>query len=584
MGIAATIKGIIRLARSGNRTEFRQALSWALFRRRESGRYQDWVRLYGSVSDIERSRIRQAVAEMDECPLISIIMPVYNVDERWLRQCIDSVVQQLYSNWELCLADDCSPSPHIKEILNEYAAIDGRIKVVFRTENGNISAASNSALELATGEFAVLLDHDDELSEDALFRVASEIVQFPETDMIYSDEDKIDERGRRSEPKFKPDFSRDLFYSVNLVTHLSVYRTEILRKIGGFRLGYEGSQDYDLALRVVETISEDRIRHIPHILYHWRAISGSVAMAGKEKPYAHERAREALRSHFERTGKQAEVFESVNDLHRVRYALPEMLPTVGLIMRTDGNSIPPDNVLKAFIGNTDYPNYEMIIISDSGPQYNVSNAKFVPRNNRSDAAKLNVGAAHTDAEIICFIDWRYMPLNTDWLRELVSFAYQPEIGAVGGKLLNRRDQVVDGGLIVGIGGTAGVAHKGFPRAAAGNMSRNVLVGNYSAVSAACMAIRRDAFEAAGGFDDENLPDHRFDVDLCLRLHKQGLRTVFTPHAELVLRNDVGSPANMSPASPVESKYFQEKWKCYIENDPLYNPNLSKNDGTFSVKL
>ena len=249
----------------------------ALYRKRREGRaYERFVL-------IEHSTVADTI-NFIKGPLISVILPVYNVDEKWLRKCIDSVCKQSSRNWELCIADDASTAKHIRPLLEEYASKDPRIKVVFRETNGHISAASNSALELASGEFCLLLDHDDELSPDALFWVATEIDEHPDVAMIYSDEDLIDENGKRTAPKFKPDFCRDLLYSLNLVTHLSAYRTEILRAIGGFRVGIEGSQDYDLALRVVERIAETQIRHIPRILYHWRAIPGSVAWTAVRNP------------------------------------------------------------------------------------------------------------------------------------------------------------------------------------------------------------------------------------------------------------------------------------------------------------
>ncbi|MCA1625074.1 MAG: glycosyltransferase [Acidobacteria bacterium] len=291
-------------------------------KRREEKVYLKWIRKFDTLTDGDREQIRQKIRGFKLKPLISVVMPIYNIEEKWLRLCIESVIKQLYGNWELCIADDHSPSPHVRKVLEEYAAKDKRIKVIFRAENGHISAASNSALELATGEFVALLDHDDELAEHALFYVAEEINRFPETEMIYSDEDMIGENGRRYEPKFKPDWSRDLFYSLNLITHLSVYRTEVLQRIGGFRAGLEGSQDYDLALRVIEQIPENHIRHIPKILYHWRAIRGSVAYSSEEKPYAHERAREAIRQHLERSEKKAIVRQTVYNLHRVQYELP----------------------------------------------------------------------------------------------------------------------------------------------------------------------------------------------------------------------------------------------------------------------
>lgn len=534
-------------------------------KRREARNYRKWIRR-NQLTDADRAEIRRQIANFQVQPLLSVILPVYNVEEKWLRVCLESVAKQLYEKWELCIADDCSPSPHVKKILDEYAARDKRIKVVFRAENGHISAASNSALELAAGEFCVLLDHDDELAEDALFYVARELNDFPDAAMIYSDEDMIDERGRRYEPKFKPDFSRELFYSLNLVTHLSAYRTELLRAIGGFRRGAEGSQDYDLALRVIEQIDEKQIRHIPRILYHWRAIRGSVALSGDEKPYAHERAREAIAAHLERLGKRARVVRSIWNYHRVIYDLPEKLPKASLIFYTESDSDAARETVAEILAATDYEPVETLYVENA------------------DAEKLNSAVSKTTGEIICFLDANLRPAAQDWLRELVSFALQDEIGAVGGKIVSRRKTTLYGGLIVGTRDVVSVAHKGFLADELGNMARNVLTGNFSALSIACLCVRRNLFEENGGFNFRNLPKRFFDADFCLKLRAQKRRSLLTPYAEFLKKED-GKTLNfeLKPGAS-EEKYFREKWRDECERDPFYNPNLSKKDASFAIEI
>ena len=247
--------------------------------------YAEWVRLYDTIDDDDRRAITAAVGDMTNWPLISVVMPVYNTPEAYLRAAIDSVRQQLYPNWELCIADDASTAPHVRSVIEHYRASDPRIKVCYRSENGHISAASNSALALATGGFIALLDHDDVLPEYALYMVAATLNSDPEVDLIYSDEDKIDENGQRFDPHFKSDWNPDLMLSQNMFCHLGIYRRSLIEKIGGFRLGYEGSQDYDLILRAQSLTTPNRIHHIPHILYHWRAIPGSMALASEEKDY-----------------------------------------------------------------------------------------------------------------------------------------------------------------------------------------------------------------------------------------------------------------------------------------------------------
>lgn len=526
-------------------------------RSREKRNYSRWIEL-DKITEKKREKIKNQITHFTHQPLISIILPVYNVEEKWLRLCVESVLKQLYGNWELCIADDKSPRPHIRQILEEYAAQDKRIKVIWREINGHISAASNSALELATGEFCVLLDHDDELTEDALFYVAKELNEFPETAMIYSDEDMIDERGKRFYPKFKPDFSRDFFYSLNLITHLSAYRTDILRKIGGFKIGLEGSQDYDLALRFIEQIDEKQIRHIPQILYHWRAITGSVALSSDEKPYAHERAREALREHFQRTGKKAKVERGLSQFHRIRYDLPENLPKVSLILSANGS-------VERFFEETDYQNLEKIILSE----------------NLSKAECLNQAVLESSGEILCFVAGGLRPLSKDWLKEFVSFAIQKEIGAVGGKILAHDETVIDGGLVCGFDGLIGVAFQGLPRDTDSNLFRAQVINNFSAVSANCFAVRRELFEEIGGFDAENLPNALFDADFCLKLREKNLRIVFTPYAEFIEVEKSGLPTK--PGAK-ESEFFKQKWQRVLEKDPFYNPNLSLRGETFTIKI
>jgi O-antigen biosynthesis protein len=520
--------------------------------------YIRWIWLYDTITEQKRQTIRREIEQFRLKPLISVLVPVYNTDEIFLRSCIESVLNQLYENWELCIADDCSPSAHVRKVLEEYALKDSRIKVVFREKNGHISAASNSALELVSGDFVALLDHDDTLTEHALYYVAKEINRFPEAAMIYSDEDKIDQRGRRHDPAFKPDWSPDFFYSVNYTTHLSVYRTATLRKIGGFRIGVEGSQDYDLALRVVEQIAEEHIRHIPHILYHWRAIPGSVALNADQKDYAHEAARRAIRSHFERSGINARVEAGYAHLHRAVYQIPQPLPLVSLIVAAQDKQ----DCLQLF-EKANYSNYE-----------------FLPAGKNAVAQKLNAAAA-AKGDVLVFIAGGLKPESDEWLGELISHALRSQIGAVGAKILYADDSIQHGGYVLGINGTVGTAHHYFNREHPGNIVRAAVINNFSAVSADCLAVRREIFESVGGFDAKNFPSKYYDVDFCLRLRERRLRIVWTPYAEM--RWQTTNYQNRL-SSDKEENYLKNRWKEVIAADPYYNPNLTRKSENFALQF
>ncbi|HEY0461878.1 MAG TPA: glycosyltransferase, partial [Pyrinomonadaceae bacterium] len=531
MEIHKKLKTAARVIKTGGWSALKAKIRRRQRQKREAGNYQEWIQKH-RLTKTDRARMRSEIARFAHRPLVSILLPVYNIEEKFLRACIESVGAQIYENWELCIADDFSTAPHVRLVLEEYARKDKRIKIVFRSRNGHISAASNSALELAAGEFTALLDHDDELSEDAVFYVVKEINQFPDAGFIYSDEDMTDAENTYFLPKFKPDWSLDFFYSVNYVTHFAVYRTAILQKIGGFRRGFEGSQDYDLTLRFIEQIDESQIRHIPKILYHWRVVPGSVSFSADAKPYAYERARAALREHFERTEKPAVVTRGVYEFNRVRYELPAALPRVSLILSADSDFETAKNVV-GFLDETAYENLETILICRAPRDlYFSDNVKVIFRENLSKAESLNRAAAESGGDVLCFADINLRPLSKDWLKELTAFAVQSEIGAVGGKVLAPDETISGGAFVLGFEELARAANLDLPRDADEGLYRTRVTGNFSAVSARCLAVRRAAFVEAGGFDAENLPDSLFDVDFCLTLGARAGRIVFTPYAEL----------------------------------------------------
>jgi cellulose synthase/poly-beta-1,6-N-acetylglucosamine synthase-like glycosyltransferase len=524
--------------------------------------YKQWIEESEIHRETDQELSSSTVKDWTMKPLISLVLPVYNVDEKWLRKCVDSVRAQAYTNWELCIADDASTAPHIRPILENYSKEDPRIKVVFRKVNGHISAASNSAFELATGEFCVLLDHDDELTVDALFWVAKEIADHPETAMIYSDEDLIDERGKRTRPKFKPDFSRDLMYSLNLVTHLSAYRTSLIRETGGFREGLEGSQDYDLALRIIERIDEEQIRHIPRILYHWRAIRGSVAFGSDEKPYAHERAREAIRQHFERTDIRAKVEQTHFNLHRLRYVCPEPMPQLSVIVWDRNRVATPEKQIDPKLN--EFGQCEIVLTNAS----------------KDLGESLNEAVSRSTGSMIIFLRSGAIPDSDDLLNELVSFAIQPAIGCAGGLTLAPDGTVTSGGIILGGTHLANVAHTGLPEHFPGNMIRNLVASNFSAVSIDALAIRRELFDEIGGFGRDFQNPRLLAADLCLRLRERDLRIVLTPYAKF--RQPSKGKSEIDDIAEDEQMRFRTRWANFILRDPFNNPNLT-DDGKFGIK-
>lgn len=536
----------------------------------EKRKYQKYIQKFERLTTDERRQILRNVENLSRKPLISIILPVYNVDEKWLRLCLESVRKQIYPYWELCIADDASPSPHIRKVLNEFASQEKRLKIVFRHTNGHISAASNSALKLATGDFAVLLDHDDELHETALYHIVKEINDYPNVQMIYSDEDFINQNGKRFAPKFKPDWSPDFFYSLNLITHLSAYQTSLLKEIGGFRLGTEGSQDYDLALRVTEKVPPENIRHIPLILYHWRAIQGSTALSGDEKPYAHDRARQVINEHFHRKNIAAQTTNGYSFLHRAVYDIPKDL-RISVILSADNFS-----AVRKFLPEGNSENIEIIGIGEK-PENHPQIKIIAPQKNIAES--LNCAVAEATGDVLVFLESDITPLNNNWLHELVSLARQKEIGVVGGKILNSNATIRNAGIILGINNLFGFAHRGYPAFSSGDFLRLVLINNYAGFSGV-YAVKREIF--GHGFNSKIFPNGIYEIDFCLHvLHKLGLRNVFTPYAEFVQKTESATEKVLRENS-AEVLRFREKWQSYLEKDSYYNPNLSLADEEFSI--
>ena len=557
--------------------------------------YAEWIKRFDSRTQSEREHIKNAIDAMEVKPIVSIIMPTYNTKIEWLEQAVNSVRTQLYENWELCIADDASTNESTRQFLAELADEDPRVKVVFREDNGHISEASNSALEISTGDWVALMDHDDLLPEHALYEVAKTINCHPDATLIYSDEDKIDEDGRRSEPYFKCDWNPDLFLSHNMISHLGVYRRELTLAIGGFRKGFEGSQDHDLALRYIEKIDQRSIVHIPKVLYHWRMHSDSTAADVAAKPYAVVAGENAIQEHFDRCGISATVEGQLYG-YRIFYDLPQPEPLVTLIIPTRNQLNLLQNCIESIQEKTLYSNFEILVVDNNSDDpdtltylelINKSPGIRVQRDTRPfNFAEINNSAVHdASGELVALVNNDIEVISSDWLGEMVSIACQPGVGAVGAKLLYPDETVQHAGVVLGLGGIGCHAFKNAPGDAPGYFGRARIVNTYSALTAACMVLRKSVFQEVGGLDGNNLAIAFNDVDFCLRLSEAGYRNVWTPHALLYHHESVSRGQDDSPEKRArfekEVEYMKSRWGDLLQKDPAYSPNLTLHDTDFS---
>lgn len=552
------------------------------------GGYQRWVELYDTIDDRARALIGSQLRALTRRPTVSVIMPTYNPPVDMLRSAIESVRTQIYPDWELCIADDCSTDPAVLAVLEEYAAADPRVKLIRRKENGHISAASNTALTLVTGEWVALLDHDDILAEHALALVALAIDAHPGAGIVYSDEDKLDETAHRIDPFFKPDFDPLLLLGQNFVSHLGVFRKDLVDRVGGYRVGYEGSQDWDLTLRVSELLDPSQVVHIPHVLYHWRVHASSTASLVSAKPYAVEAGQRAVVDHLARThGKARTTYVGQLGFNRVTWDMDDPAPRVSIIVPTrDGRLLP--RCIDSVCGLTQYPNFEVVVVDNGsrsrptleylrGNEHRIS----VIRDERpfSHSALSNSAVARTAGDVVCLLHDDTEVISGSWLTEMVSQLKQPGVGAVGAKLYYGDGRVQHGGVLLGVFGVAGHAHRNFDRLATGHFGHLQLAHSVSAVTAACAVIRREAWEQVGGFDEANLPNVLNDVDLCLRLGKAGWQIVWTPYAELfhdeATSRDPDIEGSRRDRYDRAAAWMVSRWGAEgLRRDPHYNPNLT----------
>jgi|GEM_PF-756373 len=560
--------------------------------------YHDWI-----MAKLDPSRLRQEFElvspGLSYQPKISIVMPVYEPPLNFLKQAIESVIRQQYENWELCLADDCSPNPQVQKMLQVYAAKDPRIKIELRTENGHISAASNSALALATGQYILFMDHDDALTENCLFEVVRHLNEHPGQEIIYSDEDKINEKGQHSMPHFKPDWAPHNLLSRNYFGHVVVIKKSIVDEIEGFRLGFEGSQDYDLLLRATE--KTDRIGHIPKVLYHWRIHSKSAAQSEDVKPYAYIAARKALEETLQRRGTPGEVaYLSGLRGYRIRYAITAP-GKVSIIIPTKDQVKLLKNTIDSIFRLTDYRNFEIIVLNNNSTspefftlmdqyrQQHDAQFRCIEASFPFNFAKLmNLGVAESTGDYILFLNNDMEVIHEDWLATMVSHAQHRHTGIVGAKLLYPDDHIQHAGVIVGLGGVAGHAfvhaHKDDP----GYFNYIQSMNNFSALTAACVLFRKEIYAEVGGMTELFEVEYN-DVDFCLKVMQAGYYNVYLPDVELY---HFESSTRGHPHQNKESwnrhlreiALFKERWQHIIDHDPYYNPNLNLGTHDFSMNF
>jgi GT2 family glycosyltransferase len=567
---------------------------------RHRNQYDAWIDAYDYHSGRHRRALAARIAELTNRPTISVLMPVYNTPAKLLKAAIQSVVDQVYPHWELCIADDCSTASHVRRILEAWHRKDPRrIKLAMRERNGHIAHATNSAFALATGEWIALLDHDDILRENALAEVALTLAEHPLAELIYSDEDKIDSRDRRYDPHFKCDYSPELFRSMNYFNHLTVHRARNVCAAGGWRPGFEGSQDYDLNLRILERIDAGGVVHIPKVLYHWRAMEGSTALAGAEKSYAFTAGWKALEEHVARTGLDADVCEIPDVPHyRVKHRVAAPEPLVSLIIPTKDKADLLRNCLDSIREKTTYRNYE-IIIADNNSEEGETFAYFeelardervrvMPYPHPFNYSGINNAAVRlARGSIVGLVNNDVEVISPGWLTEMVSWAQQPAIGCVGAKLYYPDDTVQHAGVIVGLGGVAGHSHKHSSRTSSGYHRRLQLLQNLSAVTAACMLVRKSLYTEVGGLDGARLKIAFSDVDFCLKVRQAGYRNVWSPFAELYHHESKSRGTEDTPEKQArfrgEIATMRSRWAHLLDCDPFYSINLTRDAEDFALK-
>ncbi len=563
----------------------------------------------------KKPRLTMKIKKEIECftshPLISVVMPVYNVDAKWLQLGINSLKRQWYPYWELCIADDASSKTETVDFL---ASIDDpQIKIVYLKENVNISEASNAALELASGDYIALMDNDDELTVDAFYEVVK-VINKSNTEFIYSDEDKLELDGRYSDPHFKPDFAPDMFLSQNYLSHLGVVKKSLIDEVGGWTVGLEGAQDYDLYLKVLELTN--KIVHIPKVLYHWRKIPGSTAAEFSDKSYAQDAGQKALQNAMKRRGIQAEVLAAKHPgTYRIKYTIDKSidltvniqdiasettLPLVSIVIPFKDKSELLDMCIHSILDRSTYQNYEIIGISNNSEESETfemmeklkgkdKRVSFYEYNIPFNYSAINNYAVNKYAkgEHILLLNNDIEIISPEWIESMLEFSQREDVGVVGSKLYYPNDTIQHAGVAIGVLILAGHSFRHLARDTPGYMGRESVIQNISAVTAACLMVKKTIFDSMNGLNENDLKIAFNDIDFCLRIQEQGYLNVFTPyceayHYESVSRGKDDDPEKVARFNS-EVEYMLERHRKILNTgDPYYNPSLTLKSENFGL--
>ena len=556
--------------------------------------YGPWYRAYIPTEETLEIQRKQ---KFDYSPLISIAVPAYQTPVEFLRQMIESLIVQTYSNWELCIVNASPDNEEMQKVLAEYSAGDSRVRFCNLKENLGIAENTNRAFAMAKGEFVGLLDHDDLLAPNALYEIVKILQDHPQADALYTDEDKVTtELDEHFQPHLKPDFNLDLLRSNNYICHFFVVRKSIVEKAGGFRKEFDGAQDYDFIFRCTENAGE--VLHVPEILYHWRTHKASTADNPASKMYAFEAGKRAIEAHLERTGTKGEVSHTQDlGFYRVKYPV-QGKPLVSVIIPNKDEKETLQTCLEMLEKNTGYQNFEIIIVENNSTTDEIFRYYKELSGNRkihllrwgkefNYSAINNFAVAHAKGEYLLFLNNDVKSINPDWLEEMLGVCQRPEVGGVGAKLIYPDNTIQHAGCVIGMGGIAGHMFVDMPADHTGYLHKASLLQDMSAVTAACLLMKKEVFEQAGGFTEE-LAVAFNDVDLCLKVRKNGYLIVYDPYAKLYHMESKTRGAEDSKEKvrrfQTEIEYMRCHWIDILKNgDPCYNKNLSLTKWNYSLK-